>query len=323
MSPVSPFPTQPREGPPPPTAEVPKQTLLDYLDATGLSLELTEAEITQFVSVCQAFGLSPWKREVYATVYGEGSYRRFSVITGYEVYLKRAERTGRLNGWSSRIDGEGEQMRAIVTIHRKDWAEPLIHEVFFAEAVQKKKDGTPTAFWSKMPRFQLRKVCISQAFRLCFPDELGGLPYDASELPDAESTMPATTFEAPRPSAVTTKEPQTPASAVTVPDPVPEPAPIQLIKLGIPSEASPAAGSIFAGGPRQVHQDPYPDENRDQLLERLEAHLAEHAESFTDRHYEWVMDKAHKAKDREGVLKMLSYSAKVVRNGAAVAGASA
>ncbi len=35
------------------------------------------------------------------------------------------------------------------------------------------------------------------------------------------------------------------------------------------------------------------------------------------------MDKAHKAKDREGALKMLSYSAKVVKNGAAVAGASA
>jgi len=88
-------------------------------------------------------------------------------------------------------------------------------------------------------------------------------------------------------------------------------------------QASTAAGSILAGGPRQGYQDPYPDESREQLLERLEAFLAEHAESFTDRHYEWVMDKAHKAKDREGVIKMLSYSAKVVRNGAAVAGASA
>lgn len=64
-------------------------------------------------------------------------------------------------------------------------------------------------------------------------------------------------------------------------------------------------------------------ESREQLLERLEAYLAEYAEAFTDRHYEWIMDKAQKAKDREGVLKMLSYSAKVVRNGAAVASASA
>lgn len=319
MSPVSAFPTQSREGQPPPATEVQKQTLLDYLVVNGLSQELTEAEKTQFVAVCQAFGLSPWKREVYATVYGEGSYRRFSVITGYEVYLKRAERTGRLNGWSARIEGEGEQLRAIVTIHRKDWAEPLIHEVFFAEAVQRKKDGSLTAFWSKMPRFQLKKVCISQAFRLCFPDELGGLPYDASELPDGESAMPATTFEAPVSEAVT--KPDTQITTLTMADS--EPAPIQIIKLGLPPQASPASGSILTGGPRQAYQDPYPDESCDQLLERLESFLAEHAESFTDRHYEWVMDKSHKAKDRDGVLKMLSYSAKVVRNGAAVAGASA
>jgi phage recombination protein Bet len=171
--------------------DIPKQTILDYLDATGLSPELTEAEKTQFVSVCQAFGLNPFKREVYATVYGEGSYRRFSVIVGYETYLKRADRSGKLDGWSSRIEGSGDDMKAIVEIHRRDWSEPLVHEVYFVEAVQKKKDGTPTSFWTKMPRFQLKKVCISQSFRLCFPDELGGLPYTSDELPDAEALASA------------------------------------------------------------------------------------------------------------------------------------
>lgn len=104
--------------------ETQKQIILDYLDAMDLSPELTEAEKTQFVSVCQAFGLNPWIREVYATAYGEGSYRRFSVIVGYEVYLKRAERTGRLDGWSSRIEGTDNDMKAIVTIQRKDWSVP-------------------------------------------------------------------------------------------------------------------------------------------------------------------------------------------------------
>ena len=69
----------------------------------------------------------------------------------------------------------------------------------------------------------------------------------------------------------------------------------------------------------------------DQYTAEFLAHLnddqplpdAEHTEALTDRHYEWIMDKAHKAKDREGVLKMLSYSAKVVKNEAAVASASA
>ena len=34
-----------------------------------------------------------------------------------------------------------------------------------------------------MPNFMLKKVAIAQGFRLAFPDELGGLPYLAEELP--------------------------------------------------------------------------------------------------------------------------------------------
>jgi hypothetical protein len=101
MSPVSAFPTQPREGPPALTAEVQKQTLLDYLTAFGLASQLTVEEKLQFISVCQAYGLNPFKREVHIAVFGEGENRRLSIITGYEVYLKRAERTGKLDGWKA------------------------------------------------------------------------------------------------------------------------------------------------------------------------------------------------------------------------------
>jgi len=320
MLPVSPFSTPPREEPIPIAVEVQKQTLLDYLTAFGLACQLTQEEKLQFIEVAHAFGLNPFKREIHVAVYGEGEYRRMSIVVGYQTYLDRAERTGQLDGWRAWVEGQGEDMKALVEIHRKDWNSPFVHEVYWKEAVQRKRDGTPTSFWSKMPRFQLKKVAISQGFRLAFPSELGGLPYDPAELPDAESAMPAaTTSETQRTEAVTKPEVQAAGPAT----PAPEPVPIQLVKLGVPLQASPVAGSILAGGPRQSYQDPYPDESRDQLLERLESYLAEHAEAFTDRHYEWVMDKAHKAKDREGVLKMLSYSAKVVKNGAAVAGASA
>ena len=319
MSPVSAFPTQPREGQPPPTTEVQKQTLLDYLTAFGLACQLTQEEKLQFIEVAHAFGLNPFKREIHVAVYGEGEYRRMSIVVGYQTYLDRAERTGQLDGWRAWVEGQGEDMKALVEIHRKDWHSPFVHEVFWKEAVQRKRDGTPTSFWTKMPRFQLKKVAISQGFRLAFPSELGGMPYDPAELPDAESAMPINTFAASAHEAITKPEAQT--TTPTMADP--EPVPIQLLKPGIPPQASPPSGSMLTAGSRQAYQDPYPDESRDQLLERLESFLAEHAESFTDRHYEWVMDKAHKAKDREGVLKMLSYSAKVVRNGAAVAGASA
>jgi phage recombination protein Bet len=217
MSPVSAFPTQPRESPTPPTTEVQKQTLLDYLAAFGLANQLTQEEKLQFIEVSQAFRLNPFKREIHVAVYGEGEYRRMSIVVGYQVYLDRAERTGQLDGWRAWVEGQGEDMKAFVEIHRKDWHSPFVHEVYWKEAVQRKRDGTPTSFWTKMPRFQLKKVAISQGFRLAFPSELGGMPYDPAELPDAESAMPATTFEASRPAVVTTQEPQAPA--IAAPDP--------------------------------------------------------------------------------------------------------
>jgi len=314
MSKISTFPSPGRDAQSPivpPIPDIPKQTILDYLAAIGLSSELTEAERTQFVSVCQAFGLNPFKREVYATVYGEGSYRRFSVIVGYETYLKRADRSGKLDGWSSRIEGTGDDMKAIVEIHRRDWSEPLVHEVYFVEAVQRKKDGTPTSFWSKMPRFQLKKVCISQAFRLCFPDELGGLPFDSSELPDAESLAAAPATPA-TPSPLPASHPEA-ASSQDASSARDEP-PSQPEASAAPSSAAPTIR--FLG-----YQDPYPDEPQSALIDRLTVYLGDNAEAFTDRHSEWILSKAHASRDRHGVLKMLAYSEKVVRNASAVASA--
>jgi len=314
---MSAFPSQGKESPPPPSIEVQKQTLLDYLAAFGLASQLTQEEKLQFIEVAQAFKLNPFKREIHVAVYGEGEYRRMSIVVGYQVYLDRAERTGQLDGWRAWVEGQGEDMKALVEIHRKDWAAPFVHEVYWKECVQRKRDGQPTSFWSKMPKFQLKKVAISQGFRLAFPSELGGMPYDPSELPDGESV--ASSAAAVTPSVMPMETVQPSIQDAPVASAIP-------LRLGAAHQAAP--GLSLAAPPArpetpQSHIDAYPGESREQLLERLEAFLAEYAEAFTDRHYEWIMDKAHKTKDREGVLKMLSYSAKVVRNGAAVASASA
>ena len=44
---------------------------------------------------------------------------------------------------------------------------------------------------------------------------------------------------------------------------------------------------------------------------------------FTEKHCEWILSRPRKSRDREGVLKMLGYAEKVVRNTSAVASASA
>lgn len=157
-----------------------KEKALEYLQSMGNNLPAKQQ--TQFLEMSQAFGLNPFKREIYAVGYGEN----WNIITGYEVYLKRAERIGKLDGWEATVEGSGENMTATVTIWRKDWKMPFKHTVLFSEVCQKTKEGKLNSVWSKMPSFMCRKVAIAQAFRLCFPDEFGGMPFTADEMPSED-----------------------------------------------------------------------------------------------------------------------------------------
>lgn len=173
------------------TAEqVNEKTLIEYLDVMGISPKLEEKEKIQFLNIAKTFGLNPFKREIFCTVYGEGQYKQLSIITGYEVYIKRAERSGQLDGWNAITTGSANtnDLKAIVTIYRKDRQHPFVWEVFYDECVQKTKAGVVTKFWEKA-NFMTKKVAISQAFRLCFSDELGGMPYTSDEMPQQEVTQ--------------------------------------------------------------------------------------------------------------------------------------
>ncbi len=164
---------------------VSKETLLKFLDTAGLATKLTAQEKESFLEISQAFGLNPFKREIHCSKYGDN----LSIITGYEVYLKRAERTGLLDGWKAETVGSVKEgnLKAIVTIYRKDRNHPFVWEAYYDECVQKTKDGHVTKFWQKA-NFMTKKVAISQGFRLCFSDELGGMPYTADEMPQYEDT---------------------------------------------------------------------------------------------------------------------------------------
>lgn len=165
------------------------ETITEYLDSTGLTSRLNQNEKSMFINMARNFGLNPFKREIYCNVYGEGQYRQCSIVTGYEVYLKRAERIGKLDGWNCETRGSvsGGDLQATVIIWRKDWSHPFQHTVFYNEVCQTKKDGSVNKFWSKMPIFMTKKVAVAQAFRLCFSDEFGGMPYTSDEIGVEES----------------------------------------------------------------------------------------------------------------------------------------
>jgi phage recombination protein Bet len=169
---------------------VSEKEIVSYLDAFGLATKLNDKEKVQFVNIAKAYNLNPFKREIYCVKYKEGD--PMTIITGYESYLKRAERQGSLDGWGVTFEGEVPNLTATITIHRKDRKVPLVHKVWYSEYVQTKAEyvngqatgkKTPNAFWQKA-HTMLSKVAIAQGFRLAFPDELGGMPYTADELPE-------------------------------------------------------------------------------------------------------------------------------------------
>lgn len=176
-----------------------KEKLLLYLEIIGVAKLMTQHEKDYFIETAQAYCLNPFKREIHCVPRWVGNKQIFSVITGYDVYIKRAERTGKLDGYTSITEGTAPTLKGVIKIYRKDWSHPFEHEVDFNEIVQRKKDGTINSTWNKMPKFMTKKVAIAQGFRLCFPDELGGMPYTADELPqeEKEEEVVATVVEEP------------------------------------------------------------------------------------------------------------------------------
>lgn len=160
-----------------------KETIKNYL-----CKEATDQELTLGLQIAKTCGLNPIKREVYFIKYGNNP---MMVVTGYEVYLKRAEASGQYDGMELTSEGniKDGSLKAMIKVYRKDWTRPLVHEVYYSEYVQSKSDGTPNKFWKEKPVTMIKKVAISQGFRMAFPEQLQGLPYTSDESIDQEHVI--------------------------------------------------------------------------------------------------------------------------------------
>jgi len=164
--------------------------LVMHLENLGLLKDLTTGEKNSYLQICKAYNLNPFKREVHVSKYNG----QMSIITGYETYIKRAERSGVLDGWEVSTTGtvKDNDLKAVITIWRKDRAKPFTWEVKYSEYVQKTKEGVVNKFWQKAETMT-KKVAMAHGFRLCFNDELGGMPYTADEMgDDAPQDVPHT-----------------------------------------------------------------------------------------------------------------------------------
>ena len=176
------------------------QTIKNYLFTS--ETKLTDKQQQMFIQLAVRHNLDPFKREIYAIAYG----REFSIVTGYQVYIERAEASGKLNGWHCINTPSG----AKITIYRKDWEHPFEWEASYEEFDKGQSS------WKKMRDFMIKKVCIGQGFRLAFPAELGGLPYLVEEM---EGATPFSTV-----ANESVKQPQSKSKAET---PMPPEAPAE------------------------------------------------------------------------------------------------
>lgn len=157
--------------------QITTKLLSDYF--ATLTDKLTDVQRNQFAAVAQAFGLNPFKREIYATTYrNKDGQTVMSIVTGYEVYLKRAEMNPNYNGFETNFQVVNGEMGCTCKVYRKDRTMPVTSTVWMSEY------STGRSLWASKPRMMLEKVAIATAFRRAFPCDFGGMPYTTDELPE-------------------------------------------------------------------------------------------------------------------------------------------
>lgn len=123
--------------------------LSEAIDSFVLGSDLVSKLTKEQVELCKrtalSFGLNPLKREIHFVareikkknergVWEPTGKYDVSIIVGYETYLKRAEGTGRLDGWNVFLEKEGNELKAVIVVYKKGWQNPFKHEVYLSHS---------------------------------------------------------------------------------------------------------------------------------------------------------------------------------------------
>ena len=159
--------------------------------------KVTEQEVVMFIELCKNQGLNPFIGDAYLIKYGDAPA---SIITGKEVFTKRAAKNERFEGMqagvivlSSRdgktpIEREGSMVLTDIgeklvggwaKVYVKGYCQPVYASVSFKEYT------TGKSTWAKMPGVMIRKCALVAALREAFPEEFQGL-YCAEEMSQAQ-----------------------------------------------------------------------------------------------------------------------------------------
>jgi phage recombination protein Bet len=172
------------------------------LRQSGISDQVTKAELSGFLHLCQRTQLDPFSRQIYLI----GRYDRRAgrevftpqtAIDGYRVVAHRViAASGETFGYEDTLwcDKSGQwrdawlaeepPSAAKVTVLRNGQRFSAV--ALFREYVQTGKEGKVLGLWSKMPAGQVAKCAEALALRKAFPHDLAGV-YTAEEMAQADN----------------------------------------------------------------------------------------------------------------------------------------
>jgi phage recombination protein Bet len=185
------------------TAWTPEQAAV--LRQSGIKDQVTAAELSGFLHLCQRTGLDPFSRQIY--LIGRWSkkdsrdvYTPQTGIDGYRVIAQRVTaQTGGTYGYEDTVwcDPSGRwrdvwladepPAAAKVSVIRNGQRFSAV--ATFREYVQTFPDGNPKGLWAKMPAGQIAKCAEALALRKAFPHDLAGV-YTAEEMEQADNAAP-------------------------------------------------------------------------------------------------------------------------------------
>lgn len=177
------------------------------LQQAGVSDEVTPAELSGFLHLCQRTQLDPFSRQIYLIGRWDNRVKRKvftaqTAIDGYRVVAHRVvakshetfgyedvqwcDAAGR---WRDVWLSNEPPAAAKVTVLRR--GERFSAVALFREYVQTNSDGKHIGLWGKMPAGQIAKCAEALALRKAFPYDLAGV-YTAEEMAQAENLAPNT-----------------------------------------------------------------------------------------------------------------------------------
>lgn len=163
--------------------QVTLELVLEFMKAEGILDSIPEDEARKAAMTAVMADLNPYTREVFFQTNFDKNKRRntCTVITGYQVYVRKTEESGLLDYWNAYLVDDNSSLGkyAVYEAKRKDWTQPFRWCVYMSDCAGMDKRSW---LWGSKPNLMLTKTAISQGKRLLFADILGRMPYTAEEM---------------------------------------------------------------------------------------------------------------------------------------------